>query len=75
MGKTEESARMGRGAMPPPTVGGPTQSNGADTGGRTRTALRPRDFKSLASTSFAMSARGLVPGVRNSRGAGPGQSE
>ena len=30
---------------------------GADGGGRTRTALRPRDFKSLASTGFATSAR------------------
>ena len=29
---------------------------GADGGGRTRTALRPRDFKSLASTGFATSA-------------------
>ena len=64
---------MGRGAMPPPTVGGPTQSNGADTGGRTRTALRPRDFKSLASTSFAMSAAGLAPGERNSRPGRAGQ--
>ena len=31
-------------------------TNGADGGGRTRTALRPRDFKSLASTGFATSA-------------------
>jgi hypothetical protein len=30
--------------------------SGADGGGRTRTALRPRDFKSLASTGFATSA-------------------
>jgi hypothetical protein len=29
---------------------------GADGGTRTRTALRPRDFKSLASTGFATSA-------------------
>ena len=29
---------------------------GADGGGRTRTASRPRDFKSLASTGFATSA-------------------
>jgi hypothetical protein len=29
---------------------------GADGGDRTRTALRPRDFKSLASTGFATSA-------------------
>src|ERR1700722_21039563 len=31
-------------------------TDGADGGGRTRTALRPRDFKSLASTGFATSA-------------------
>ena len=31
--------------------------NGADGGGRTRTALRPKDFKSFASTSFATPAR------------------
>ena len=30
--------------------------DGADSGTRTRTVLLPRDFKSLASTSFAMSA-------------------
>jgi hypothetical protein len=30
--------------------------SGADGGGRTRTALWPRDFKSLASTGFATSA-------------------
>ncbi|MEN9755497.1 MAG: hypothetical protein RLZ07_1879 [Pseudomonadota bacterium] len=30
--------------------------DGADSGTRTRTAFQPRDFKSLASTSFAMSA-------------------
>jgi hypothetical protein len=30
---------------------------GADGGGRTRTASRPRDFKSLASTGFATSAQ------------------
>ena len=32
-------------------------AHGADGGGRTRTALRPKDFKSFASTGFATSAR------------------
>ncbi len=35
--------------------------------------MRPRDFKSLASTSFAMSAAGLAPGERNSRPGRAGQ--
>jgi hypothetical protein len=39
-----------------PEKGRVTGHCGADGGGRTRTALRPRDFKSLASTSFATSA-------------------
>ena len=35
------------------------QTLGARSGDRTRMALRPRDFKSLASTSFATQAAGI----------------
>ena len=34
----------------------PLKDHGADGGGRTRTASRPKDFKSFASTGFATSA-------------------
>ena len=51
----DASRRRGACAKPERCAAGKA-TNGADGGGRTRTALRPRDFKSLASTGFATSA-------------------
>ena len=52
-----------------------TCGNGARDGGRTRTAVKPRDFKSLVSTSFTTRAGSAVAGGKvTGHGAGDGVS-
>ncbi len=56
-GEQEESASISSYILAE-KAGSDANRFGADSGGRTRIVLPPRDFKSLASTSFAMSAAG-----------------